>query len=147
MRYGKSVVFYLLGALAFSLASNAGARETIRSVVTTEAIFRTGAPEVHEIQRWLVEHAAYVKGAMVGDPGKLGDVQIVYTANLPDSQIMSPGDGPPVPLPPTGSPGDEITITSSSGGWTQTWSYRWVSGTTFGRWVLFRYEYFQTMPR
>src|SRR5699024_5743864 len=52
-------------------------------------------------------------------------------------------DEPPVHLPGGASPGDEVTISYSSGGYAQTWTYRWVGSTGGGRWVLIRYEYFR----
>lgn len=139
----------VLGLLAVGSVISAHAQEpkTYSLSLTSEATYRAASPEAREVQRWLMEHATFHKGVMIGEPDKLGDVRVVYQAKASSGfQPTAPGDGPPVPLPPGGNLGDTITITSSSGGWTQTWSYVWVGNTAGGNWSLIEYRFFRNRP-
>lgn len=134
---GLSTVFATVLLLAASGSLLAGGAV----VITTDATYRAGTPEQEAVVAWLSDHAAFVKGEMVGDPTILGDVQVVHTRQVSDVSRHSPGSEPPVPLPPWGNPGDEITVTMSSGGVMQSWTYRWVGSTGGGVWRLTAYEY------
>lgn len=134
----------LAACMALSGSVNAGT--VVKSTVRTESTFAANSVEVRGIEAWLYQNASYVDGKMVGDLNKLGTVKIVYTSasRSPNMRPMSPGDGPPVPLPASGQAGDTISISSSHGGYTQTWEYEWVPDSNGGHWVLTRYEYIKT---
>lgn len=139
----------LFGALTFALAGKADATSHIKSLITTEVTYQSGSDQAKQVKEWLIEHAAYVNGAMIGDPDKLGSVQISYThTSGSEASTARPMDinGPPVPLPLTGNPGDVISITSTTGGATQTWTYTWVGSSTMGNWHLTSYI-FKENPR
>lgn len=140
----------LFGTLAFGFAGKAAATSHIKSTVTTEATYLASSDQARQVKEWLLQHAVYVNGAMVGDPNKLGNVQVIhsYTSRSAAGSMQQPMDinGPPVSLPLSGNPGDVISITSTSGGVTQTWTYTWVGNPTMGNWHLTKYTYEENNP-
>lgn len=133
----------LISFLPLTLIQGASAATT--SQQTTTSSYAANSAAVSQIQAWLLDHATYQKGSMIGDPGKLGTVQVTYIAHLVGSprnlQTQGVGDNPPVPLPAGGNPGDTISVTSSSGGYTQSWSFEWHSNSSGGGWALTSYTY------
>jgi hypothetical protein len=123
----------------------------VKFTTAATATYRANSSEAQDVQQWLARNAKFVNGSMLGDLDKIGDIEIVYaragTSASPTAGPGGPGGGPPVPLPATGNPGDQISITSSSGGWTQTWSYTWTSSSGGGFWQLVEYHYFKNNPR
>jgi hypothetical protein len=146
--FRKKLIFSLIALLlAFGAAQIATAKGVISRAITTVSDYRAGSAEVAQIQVWLQNHAQFVNGVMVGDPANLGNVRVTYTKISANSvQANSVGDGPPVPLPTSGNPGDVISISSISGGITQNWTYTWVGDSTTGGWVLTSYSYSNKPP-
>lgn len=135
-----------LGILWMSLvfSGTAAAQSTVQSTLVSEASYESGSVEAQQVRQWLALNAPFRSSSEIGNPAYLGDVTVVVTRTVPGMmQPSAPGDGPPVPLPVSGAEGDTIEVTSSSRGWTQTWSYVWRSGG----WRLTAYRYFQTVPR
>lgn len=133
-----------LGALLLvATAGNACAQGTYQTTRLTEAEYRSGSREALDVQRWLVANAAYANGDVLGDFNRLGEISVLYKAVTSSvaGVVKTPGDSPPVPLPSFGNPGDTISITSTSGGISQTWSYAWQGSSTSGGWILTSYTY------
>lgn len=138
----------LLGAICIGMNGAAVAGD-VRQSVTTQATYATGSSEVHQIQSWLAVNAAIVNGETVGDLADLGEVTVTYKrksgADVRANIIWPP---PPTPLPGSGNPGDEFSITSTTQSSTQTWSYRWTVSRGVSQWTLIDYSYHvNTVPR
>lgn len=136
---------YFSGLLALALMAGTSvfpvsAQVQVQHTLTTEATYRLGSPEAHQVQQWLAAHAAYANGGMVGDIDQLGDIHIAYKLSQ-DTTKAAPGGSPPVPLPASGRPGDSISISSTSGNIIQTWTYSWLSNSTGGGWYLQSYTW------
>jgi len=137
----RSVAAVASLALLLTIGSvYAASRDGITVAVSTEASYRAGTTEAKSIQFWLQKNAQYANGQMVGEPAKLGDVTVIYQTSS-GSRQSAVGDGPPVPLPASGKPGDKISISSTSGGVTQTWSYSWQGSSSGGQWILTSYTW------
>lgn len=128
--------------LGFASAA-ASAWTIITQTVTTRGEYGAGSREAKEVLRWLAAHAAYNNGEAIGDFDKQGDIRVVYRATESSATVRADGvgDSPPVPLPPSGNPGDGISITWTSGGITQAWSYTWPESPAGGNWVLASYRW------
>ena len=126
----------------------APAQTIITRTLTTQGEYRAGSREAKEVLYWLTTHAAHNNGEVIGDFDKLGNIQVVYSAIASSANVRANGvgDSPPVPLPPSGNPGDSITITSTSGGITQTWSYTWQGSSAGGNWALTSYSWKRSPP-
>jgi len=141
------VLAVLLAGLLLGVPLCTQAQQSLTRAVATNATYAAGSAEVRDIRSWLLRNAEYHNGAMIGDPDRLGAVRVTYTAVASAVQsLASPGDQPPVPLPATGNPGDTMSITSSSRGYTQTWTYQRVGSSTSGSWSLIEYRFFQDRP-
>ncbi|MET3010425.1 hypothetical protein ABXT00_13990 [Stenotrophomonas koreensis] len=116
--------------------------QQISSTTTTTLKYLSGSPEIDAIYAWIRE-----KSPEHGPLGIAKEISITNTETLTGRVVRSsPGSGPPVPLPASGSPGQTITIMSSfpNGGfesWTYTWQSRPASAGGGGAWVLSMYEY------
>lgn len=147
IKSGNSLAILLFGVLTFALTSNADATSHVKGSITTEATYQLDSDQAERVKAWLVEHAAYVNGTIVGDPDKFGSVQVAYTSkSAAGSARPMDINRPPIPLPMTGNPGDVMSITSTSGGVTQTWTYTWVGNSAGGSWPLRDYTYHQNKP-
>ncbi len=118
-------------------------------LVHTEVSYPARSREANAVLDWLQQNRAFDEdGAAIGRLGSLGDIRVSYTRT--DSSFAlpaSPGSNPPVPLPASGSPGDVITIESTSGGIHQSWTYEWrLNGRGSYAWILTSYLY-QILPR
>ncbi|MBB5876355.1 hypothetical protein [Xanthomonas sp. 3498] len=132
------VVFavHLLAAQLF-----AGAATASPVIVTTTTTYPDQSPEKQAVVAWLQQHAQYVNGHLIGEVDKLRDVTVTYTRTT-DGRVrpQAPGDAPPTPLPP-GQPGDTYSVSNCTGGVSQSWSYKFVSNSNGGGWVLVDYKY------
>lgn len=81
--------------------------------------------------------------------GGVGKITItIQTPHSPDSQSATtapaPSDnGPPMRLPPTGTPGEHITFVNHTNAVYQRWTYEWQEGSDHrgpGGWVEIRYQ-------
>lgn len=140
-RFG--LVLVALSALFLSSLAHAQQVSVKKSV---EASYQQGSPEAKEVVRWLTQHAEYRNGQMLGDLSKIGpiSVRIVSISTQGMAGAESVGGDPPVPLPASGNNGDTITVSSCSGGASQTWSYVWVGNSISGSWQLTSYSYVRT---
>ena len=129
-------------------STTASAQTIITQTVATQGEYKAGSREAKEVLYWLTTHAAYNNGEVIGNFDKLGKVKVVYSAIASSANVRANGvgDSPPVPLPFFGNPGDTITITSTSGGITQTWSYTWQGSSAGGNWVLTSYSWTRSPP-
>jgi hypothetical protein len=142
----KRILWKLAVSAYFIAASfSIGATESSQFVVTTSS-YSAASSEQHAVLNWLQQNAGYVNGKVIGDFGSIGSVTVTYSREVVayDQVIpMSPGGGPPTPLPSGGKPGDTYSVSSCSAGVSQTWSYQWMSSSTGGGWVLVSYTYNQ----
>lgn len=118
--------------------------QQISSTTTTTQKYLSGSPEIDAIYAWIRE-----KSPEHGPIGIAKEISITNTETLTGRVVRSsPGSGPPVPLPGSGTPGQTITIISSfpNGGF-ESWTYTWQrsagggGGGSGGGWVLSEYEY------
>ena len=140
-RFG--LILVALSAIFFGPSANAQQISIKKSI---EASYQRDSREAKEIQRWLTQHAEYRNGQMLGDLSKLGTISVrIVSSNVRGSAgVESVGGDPPVPLPASGNSGDTITVSSCSGGASQTWSYVWVGNSISGSWQLTSYTYIRT---
>lgn len=124
----------LVVALGLGAAGAAVAKDGSRTQVVAEGVYAAGSPEARDVGRWLNDVGAYQKSP-------LGAVEVVNSRLiLGDVHAYEPGDGPPVPLPPSGNPGQRITVTSSGSGYRESWTYQWINH----QWRLISYEWADT---
>ncbi|MBB5942403.1 hypothetical protein [Xanthomonas sp. 3307] len=118
---------------------------TTSQFVVTTSTYTEKSIEKQAVVAWLQQHAEHVNGKLIGEFDRVGDVTVTYSRETEAGRAypQSPGDGPPVPLPASGRPGDTISVSSCSRGTNQTWSYTWVSNSAGGTWVLTSYKYNQ----
>ena len=148
---GERLLAIVLGGLVSIVGMSAySTPPTVKYTTSTSASYRAGSVESHEVAAWLARNAKVINGESLGDLSKLGDIQVTYThgtSRAPtDASASSAGGGPPVSLPMSGNPGDQISITSSSGGYSQLWTYQWQGSPVAGNWVLIEYHYFKNNP-
>lgn len=133
---------YLLGF------TNAHAAST-HSVITTTHYVPYGSKNYYIIRSFIKEHSGNVSnfGKSSSKPnfkaGFTTRFSLGYPNAPPSSMAFSGKDGPPYP-PPGGSynSGDTFSISLSSGGITETWTYIYVAnGNGTGYWVLSSYTY------
>lgn len=139
----NSSTFVIAVALALASATipfeSLATPQQISSTTTTTQKYLSGSPEIDAIYAWIRD-----KSPEHGPLGIAKEISITNTETLTGRVVRSsPGSGPPVPLPASGSPGQTITIISSfpDGGfesWTYTWRSRPGGG---GAWDLSMYEY------
>ena len=140
----STIKFMGMLLLSMSFCGIAAAQGRTQSTLVSEASYTAESTEAQQVRQWLSVNAPFRSNSEIGNPAYLGDVTVVVTRTTSGMvRPSSPGDGPPVPLPSSGVEGDTIEVTSSSRGWTQTWSYIWRGGG----WRLTAYRYYQTVPR
>lgn len=133
------------GALLALGMGSLHAAPTYSSQITASAEYSAGSGEGAQIQQWLLQQGAPHAPGVTMRFSKSDRFTITRTTLTRSTRIAaaaaSPGDGPPVPLPTSGNPGDSISITHQSGGFIQTWVYEWFGSSTGGGWGLVRYTY------
>jgi hypothetical protein len=140
MIHRKMLLAAVLGsfmAFAAGAATTAATQSQVQVRTQTQVHYAAGSKGANLVARWLLDHATYAQGQMLGDLSKLGMVTVTYSL----SGVQSVGGGPPVPLPPSGQSGDRISISSCSMGTRQTWEYEWVSNSAGSGWVLRAYNW------
>ncbi|MCW0460359.1 hypothetical protein NB717_001427 [Xanthomonas sacchari] len=141
MHFAKNLLKVVFAAQFLVAPLVAGAAPSSQYTITTTATYADKSPEKQAVVAWLQQHAQYVNGHLIGEFDKLQDVTVTYTRTT-DGRVrpQSPGDAPPNPLPP-GQPGDTYSVSNCTGGVSQSWSYKFVSGSNGGTWVLVDYKY------
>ncbi|QDI04797.1 hypothetical protein E4A48_14845 [Xanthomonas cerealis pv. cerealis] len=138
----RAVVVAQLIAAPFAVSA---ATTTSQTVVTTST-FAENSVERQSVVAWLQQHAAHVNGKLIGEFDQIGAVTVTTTREIAGGRAypQSPGDGPPVPLPANGVPGQTISVSTCSHGVSQSWSYVWVPANNGGgTWALTSYKYNQ----
>lgn len=132
----------LIGLLACGIAvtasepvvaqEQANATSTSSGQIVTHLKLRKGTADYEHARAW-VRDAVRRSGTRFGtvanlERDALGDVLYVTITHNVDDKLLSASSGPVLPSPPwtpgfSGySVGDTVSITTTSGGWTQTWS-------------------------
>jgi hypothetical protein len=144
----KFFPLYIGTLLLFSIG-NVHAVESYASQITASAEYSANSRQGIQVQQWLLQQDAPSAPGLnmrfsSGDRFKVTRT----TATRPENVVASasPGDGPPVPLPTKGNPGDTISVTHQSGGYIQTWTYQWFGNSTNGGWGLIKYTYERVGP-
>ena len=106
---------------------------------TTSSYYSPNKGGYAQAVEWLKDHSFDDQRQLLGDFDKLGALKVVYHT-APRSNATADTPGPPVPLPTTGNKGDTITVSTCGGGWSQTWSYVWVSSGANSGWFLTAYS-------
>jgi hypothetical protein len=135
---------WCVGTILVFAIGNLHAAESYSSQITASAEYSANSRQGVQVQQWLLQQGAPSAPGLntrfsSGDRLKVTRT----TAARPDNVVAtaSPGDGPPVPLPTNGNPGDRISVTHESGGYVQTWTYQWFGSSTNGGWGLIKYTY------
>ena len=95
---------------------------------------------------WLEAHNAPSKHDLFESSALNGEFLVsikTFRGSVSDRAHVS---DPPLPLPPSGTNGETITIAHTGGGVTETWTYTWVSNGQGGGWVLTYYEFQRNTP-
>lgn len=110
-------------------------------VVTTTSTYAERSPEKQAVVLWLQQHAQYHNGHLIGEIDKISDVTVTYTRTTDGrAHPQAPGDSPPTPLP-NGQPGDTYSVSNCAAGVSQSWTYKYVSNSNGGGWVLVDYTF------
>lgn len=141
----KKLIARAVVATQLLLATFVVSAATTSQRVVTISTYTENSVEKQAVVAWLHQHAEHVNGKLIGELDRVGDVTVTYNRETAagHADAQSPGDGPPVPLPPDGHPGDTISVSSCSRGVSQVWSYTWVSNAASGTWGLNSYKYTQ----
>ncbi|QHQ27364.1 hypothetical protein [Xanthomonas albilineans] len=116
---------------------------TASQLMVTKSTYSANSAEEHAVMAWLQQHAERVKGHLIGEFERVGDVTVTYSREtaLDRYAVQSQGDASPVLLADSGHPGDAFSVSSCSAGVSQMWSYAWASNASGGGWVLNSYRY------
>ncbi|CAD1787368.1 hypothetical protein XSP_000577 [Xanthomonas euroxanthea] len=130
-------LFLALSMALGSLSSSAvAAASQSTTTVQTTKVYRANTPEASAIQKWLDSVPNADRRTM-----DLGKITIRSSKTSKGGMVTAANDGPPVPLPASGSPGEKITITNElPGGYVETWTFEWVGGGGGGEWRQTDYE-------
>lgn len=137
-----------MAALVLALAVSSGgvaAGDGVITRVTSEGTYAAASLQGEWVIHWLERQSAPRAVGLDRGFEKVGHFRVSYSrlvgASDHDLDVAAPGDGPPVPLPPSGSPGESITIERTFGGWFESWTYVWTAGSAGGGWMLAGYRY------
>ncbi len=136
MKSKLCIVLSVLLAVSAPAIAQAG-KTTVSS--TTSTFYSPNTAGYAQAIAWLKDHSFDDQRQLFGDFDKLGVIKVVYRT-APSSKATMDIPGPPVPLPTSGNKGDTITVSSCGGGWSQTWSYVWVSAGVNSGWNLTAYS-------
>ncbi|WP_155394182.1 hypothetical protein [Xanthomonas albilineans] len=142
MKMNKFLLRGLFAVQLIAVTFVVSANTTSQFVVTTST-YSANSAEKQAIMAWLQQHAERVRGHLIGEFERVGDVTVIYSRDVALDRyvVQSPGDGPPASLPLSGHPGDTFSVSSCSSGVSQTWSYTWTSNFSGGGWKLTNYKY------
>lgn len=119
----------------------------LETVTTSTATYGVTSREGRQIIDWLMAHDAPSKQGLFESSDLKGEFLVsIKTVRGSASDRADVGGGPPVPLPPSGTNGETVTIAHTGGGITETWTYTWVSNGQGGGWVLTYYEFQRSTP-
>ncbi|MGB3461221.1 hypothetical protein [Rhodanobacter lindaniclasticus] len=104
----------------------------------------------HQNEQSARRHAQRHDGTLSAIDGIGGIGRITITIKTPYSSDLAqtaatpptpPDNGPPVALPPNGTPGERITVVNQTTTVFQEWTYEWQpSGGGMGNWTEIRYQ-------
>ncbi|MEA9571285.1 hypothetical protein [Xanthomonas campestris] len=135
MSVNRALFFALSIALASMSGSAIAAASQSTTTVQTTNIYRANTPEASAIQKWLDSVPNADRRTM--DLGKI----TVKSSKTSKGMVTAANDGPPTPLPATGSPGEKYTIINElPGGFIEKWTFEWVGGGGGGEWRQTDYE-------
>ena len=139
----RTLAHALSAALVAGAVTQAqAASQRVEFTTTAAATYGADSPEARDVQRWLARHATFVNGNRLGEPGRMGGIEVVYThAGTSAASGAVPDGGPPTPLPSDGNRGDQVAITSRSGDEMQAWTYAWTRSQGGSAWQLVDYRY------
>lgn len=123
-----------LTASAFAAPAQPGASGYALTDSSQTYVLTAGTPQYDAWAKWIKEHDELSKKAdgATWASGQVGQITITTTlAHQPaSSQIGAfdspPDNGPPSPLPATGTPGQQIRIVNQTPTVYQSWTYVWV---------------------
>jgi hypothetical protein len=157
MKHRNAVVAALLAAGVggfgcFPVQASPQNAVVVSGQVISHIEIRRGTADYERARQWVAESVVR-SGKRVGsaanlDPSALGDVLYVDIVHHTKPQnSLSAADSPPLPAPPwvpgfSGySIGDTAIVSTTSGGWTQTWSLELVQSTSGGlMWATTEYH-------
>lgn len=142
MKHAHTRIAWIFAAVVMAIGiSNAPAADQYTSQTTTRAEYIADSDEGVQIQEWLrAKEAPFGPGhTLKFAPSDRISVELRSTSVASGVATQSVRS-PPVPLPTSGQPGDTITVTHTSGGWTQSWSYQWSGNSIAGAWGLIAYR-------
>jgi hypothetical protein len=134
----KSKLWILLSVL-FAVSVPAMTQAATTTVSRTSSTFHSpNTAGYAQAVAWPEDHSFDDQRQLPGDFDKLGALKVVYHT-APSPNAAADRLALPVPLPTTGDEGDTITVSSCGGGWSQAWSYDWVSAGVNSGWSLTAY--------
>lgn len=142
MKHTRTKIAWIFAAVVMAIGiSRAPAADQYTSQTTTRSEYVAGSDEGLQIQEWLrAKDAPFGPGhTLKFAPSDRISVELRSTSVASGVATQSVRS-PPVPLPTSGQPGDTITVTHTSGSWTQSWSYQWSGNSIAGAWGLIAYR-------
>lgn len=142
MKHAHTTIAWVLAAVVMAIGiRSASAADQYTSQTTSRSEYLAGSDEGRQIQEWLrAKDAPFGPGRTLKfAPGDRISVEFRQTSVV-NGMVAQSVPPPPVPLPTSGQPGDTITVTHTSGGWTQSWPYQWSGNSIAGAWGLIAYR-------
>jgi hypothetical protein len=131
----ESLLLVLLLALGLAAMPEVAGAGPSAAFVERVSHHPAGTHEAAAIIRWLDGLPDADRRVM--EPGTL----TVRQRRVGNGALARAAAMPPVPLPASGAPGERITITNQlPGGFIETWTFQWVSGSGGGGWKQTDYE-------
>ena len=142
MKHAHTTIAWIFAVVVMAVGiSRAPAADQYTSQTTTRAEYTAGSDEGLQIQEWLrAKDAPFGPGnARKFASGDRISVELRSTL-VANGRVARSVPSPPVPLPTSGQPGDTVTVTHTSAGWTQSWSYQWSQNSRAEAWGLIAYR-------
>lgn len=142
MKHAHNRIAWIFAAVVMAVGiSRAPAADQYTSQTTVRSEYMAGSDAGLQIQAWLrAKDAPFGPGRTLEfAPGDRISVELRQTS-VANGMVAQSVPSPPVPLPTSGQPGDTITVTHPSAGWTQSWTYQWSGNSMAGAWGLIAYR-------